>query len=387
MHSGKFVLAQLLEWIHPQQFRRCVHRHGGNHKVRSFSCWDQFVCLAFAQLSYRESLRDIESCLRSHHGQLYHLGVRGEVSRSTLADANENRDWRIYADLAQSLIRRARPLYAGDDLGLELDQTAYALDATIIDLCLSVFPWARFHHAKGAIKMHTLLDLRGSLPTAVRVTPGRTYETGWLDQLLFDTNAIYIMDRGYLDFARLYTIEQAQAFFIIRAKQNLRYCRLHSHPVDPATGLCSDQTIALTGQTSARFYPDKLRRVRFYDRDHARALVFLTNHFALPALTVAQLYRRRWRVELFFKWIKQHLRIKGFYGTSFNAVCTQIWVAVCVYVLVAIIRKQLKIQASMFDILQVLSVNLFDQTPLPELLTQVIPQKQQATLPNQLMLL
>lgn len=386
MHSGKFVLAQLLDLIHPQQFQRCVHRYGGNYKVRGFSCWDQFLCLAFAQLAYRESLRDIESCLRSHQGQLYHLGLRGEVARSTLADANENRDWRIYADLAQSLIRQARPLYAGDDLGIELDQTAYALDATIIDLCLSVFPWARFHHAKGAIKMNTLLDLRGNLPTAVCVTPGRTYETAWLDHLLFETNAIYIMDRGYLDFARLYTIEQAQAFFIIRARQNLTYCRLHSHPVDTETGLCSDQTIALTGPRSALFYPDKLRRVRFYDRENERALVFLTNHFALPALTVAQLYRRRWRVELFFKWIKQHLRIKGFYGTSFNAVCTQIWIALCVYVMVAIVRKQFKISASMFDILQILSVNPFDQTPLPELLAKTKSQKQQADPPNQLLL-
>ena len=386
MHSGKFVLAQLLDLIHPQQFQRCVHRYGGNYKVRGFSCWDQFLCLAFAHLAYRESLRDIESCLRSHQGQLYHLGLRGEVARSTLADANENRDWRIYADLAQSLIRQARPLYAGDDLGIELDQTAYALDATIIDLCLSVFPWARFHHAKGAIKMNTLLDLRGNLPTAVCVTPGRTYETAWLDHLLFETNAIYIMDRGYLDFARLYTIEQAQAFFIIRARQNLTYCRLHSHPVDTETGLCSDQTIALTGPRSALFYPDKLRRVRFHDRENERALVFLTNHFALPALTVAQLYRRRWRVELFFKWIKQHLRIKGFYGTSFNAVCTQIWIALCVYVMVAIVRKQFKISASMFDILQILSVNPFDQTPLPELLAKTKSQKQQADPPNQLLL-
>ncbi len=370
MHSGKFLLAQLLDWIHPQQFQRCVARYGGDYKVRRFSCWDQFLCLAFAQLTYRESLRDIEACLRSRRPQLYHLGLRGEISRTTLADANETRDWRIYADLAHGLIRQARQLYAHDDLGVELAQTAYALDATTIDLCLSLFPWARFRRTKGAVKMHTLLDLRGSIPTTVSVSDGRTHEVNWLDQLAFEANSIYIMDRGYLDFARLHSIEQSQAFFVIRAKERLNYCRLHSHPVITTTGLRSDQTISLTGFYSRQSYPDKLRRVRFYDAEQERALVFLTNHFGLPALTVSRLYCLRWRVELFFKWIKQHLRIKAFYGTSPNAVRTQLWIAVSVYVLVAIIRKQLKIEASMFTILQILSVSAFDKTPLPQLLTQ-----------------
>ena len=386
MHSGKFVLAQLLDWIHPQQFQRCVTRYGGDYKVRRFSCWDQFLCLAFAQLTYRESLRDIEACLRSRRPQLYHLGLRGEVSRTTLADANEARDWRIYADLAHGLIRQARQLYAHDDLGIELEQTAYALDATTIDLCLSLFPWARFRRTKGAVKMHTLLDVRGSIPTTVSVSDGRTHEVNWLDQLAFETNAIYIMDRGYLDFARLHTIAQAQAFFVIRAKERLNYCRLHSHPVVTDTGLRSDQTISLTGFYSRQSYPDKLRRVRFYDVEQERALVFLTNHFALPALTVSRLYCLRWRVELFFKWIKQHLRIKAFYGTSPNAVRTQLWIAVCVYVLVAIIRKQLKIEASMFTILQILSVSTFDKTPLPQLLAQAELQTLPDDSHNQLLL-
>jgi hypothetical protein len=386
MHTGKFVLAQLLDWIHPQQFQRCVARYGGDYKVRRFSCWDQFLCLAFAQLTYRESLRDIEACLRSRRPQLYHLGLRGEISRATLADANESRDWRIYADLAHGLIQQARPLYAHDDLGVELAQTAYALDATTIDLCLSLFPWARFRRTKGAIKMHTLLDLRGSIPTTVSVSEGRTHEVNWLDQLAFETNAIYIMDRGYLDFARLHAIEAAQAFFVIRAKERLNYCRLHSHPVATATGLRSDQTISLTGFYSRQAYPDKLRRVRFYDGEQERALVFLTNHFALPALTVSRLYCLRWRVELFFKWIKQHLRIKAFYGTSPNAVRTQLWIALCVYVLVAIIRKQLKIEASMFTILQILSVNAFDKTPLPQLLAQAELQSLPDDSHNQLLL-
>jgi hypothetical protein len=386
MHSGKFVLAQVLDWIHPQQFQRCVARYGGDYKVRSFSCWDQFLCLAFAQLTYRESLRDIEACLRSRRAQLYHLGLRGEVARSTLAEANESRDWRIYADLAHGLIRQARPLYATDALGVELAQTAYALDATTIDLCLSLFPWARFRRTKGAIKMHTLLDVRGSIPTTVCVSEGRTHEVNWLDQLAFESNAIYIMDRGYLDFARLHTIETAQAFFVIRAKDRLNYCRLHSHPVARATGLRSDQTISLTGFYPAKSYPDKLRRVRFYDVEQERALVFLTNHFGLPALTVSRLYCLRWRVELFFKWIKQHLRIKAFYGTSPNAVRTQLWIAVSIYVLVAIIRKQLKIEASLFTILQILSVSAFDKTPLPQLFANVELQSLTDDSHNQLLL-
>lgn len=386
MRTGKFVLAQLLDRIHPQQFQRCVARYGGDYKVRRFSCWDQFLCLAFAQLTYRESLRDIEACLRSRRPQLYHLGLRGEVSRATLADANESRDWRIYADLAHGLIQQARRLYADDDLGVVLAETAYALDATTIDLCLSLFPWARFRRTKAAIKMHTLLDLRGSIPTTVCVTEGRTHEVNWLDQLAFEANAIYIMDRGYLDFRRLYAIEQSQAFFVIRAKQRLQYGRLHSHPVDTATGLRSDQIISLSGFYSAKAYPDKLRRVRFYDVEQQRALAFLTNHFGLPALTVAHLYCLRWRVELFFKWIKQHLRIKAFYGTSPNAVRTQLWIAVCVYVLVAIVRKQLKSDASLFTILQILSVNAFDKTPLSQLLVNAEAQTLMDDSHNQLLL-
>ena len=386
MHSGKFVLAQLLDWIHPQQFQRCVTRYGGDYKVRRFSCWDQFLCLAFAQLTYRESLRDIEACLRSRRPQLYHLGLRGEVSRTTLADANESRDWRIYADLAHGLIRRARQLYAHEDLGVELEQTAYALDATTIDLCLSLFPWARFRRTKAAIKMHTLLDVRGSIPTTVSVSDGLTHEVNWLDEVAFETNAIYIMDRGYLDFARLHAITQAQAFFVIRAKERLNYCRLHSHPVATDTGLRSDQTISLSSFYPRQYYPDKLRRVRFYDVEQERALVFLTNHFALPALTVSHLYCLRWRVELFFKWIKQHLRIKAFYGTSPNAVRTQLWIAVSVYVLVAIIRKELKIEASMFTILQILSVSTFDKTPLRQLLARAELQNLTNDSHNQLIL-
>ena len=303
-----------------------------------------------------------------------------------MADANEARDWRIYADLAHGLIQQARRLYADDDLGVTLAEPAYALDATTIDLCLSLFPWARFRRTKAAIKMHTLLDLRGSIPTTVCVTEGRTHEVHWLDQLAFEANAIYIMDRGYLDFRRLYTIEQSQAFFVIRAKQRLQYCRLHSHPVATATGLRSDQTISLSGFYSAKAYPDKLRRVRFYDVEQQRALVFLTNHFGLPALTVARLYCLRWRVELFFKWIKQHLRIKAFYGTSPNAVRTQLWIAVCVYVLVAIVRKQLKSEASLFTILQILSVNAFDKTPLPQLLANAELQTLTDESHNQLLL-
>lgn len=334
----------------------------------------------------RKFARQRKACLRSRHPQLYHLGLRGEVSRATLADANEARDWRLYADLVHSLIRQVRALYATDDWGVELAQTAYALDATTLDLCLSLFPWARFRRTKGAVKMHTLLDLRGSLPTTVCVSEGRTHEVNWHDQLAFETNAIYIMDRGCLDFARLYAIEQAQAFFVIRAKERLNDCRLHSHPVAADTGWRSDPSISLTGFYSRQAYPDKLRRGRFYDAAQERGLVFLTNHFALPALTVSRLYCLRWRVELCFQWIKQPLRIKAFYGTSPNAVRTQLWIAVCVYVRVAIIRKQLKIEASLFTILQILSVNAFDKTPPPQLLAQAQLQSLPDDSLNQLLL-
>jgi hypothetical protein len=376
MNSGKFVLAQLLDWIHPQQFQRCVARYGGDAKVSQFSCWSQFVCLAFAQLTWRESLRDIEACLNSRHRQLYHLGLRGPVHRTTLADANEQRDWRIYADLAQGLLRQARALYAQDPLRLELDAAVYALDASIIDLGLGLCPWARFDRERAAVKLHTQLDLRGALPAAVQVTPATTQEVTWLDTLALEPGAFYLMDRGYVDYGRLHAIERARAWYVTRAKRRMRYCRLHSHPVDKATGLRSDQTISLTGFYAAKDYPDKLRRVRIYDAEHTRSLVFLTNHFALPALVVAQLYRQRWQVELFFKWLKQHLRIKAFYGRGENAVRTQLWVALCVYALVAIVRKQVKSEASLFEILQVLSVSVFDKTPVATLFAEAPPQSE-----------
>ncbi len=352
------------------EFRKCVDRYKGNYKVRSFSCWDQYLCMAFAQLTYRESLRDIQACLRASNQKLYHMGVRGRVSRNTLAHANQCRDWRIYADLAQVLISIARPLYSKDEFGIQLDQTAYALDSTVIDLCLSVFPWARFRKSKAAIKLHTLLDLRGTIPTMVYITGGRVHDVNILDNLLIEPGAIYIMDRAYTDFARLHVLHQHCAFFVIRAKTNFNFKRLYSHPVDKATGLQCDQTVVLTGYYSHKSYPEKLRRIRFFDAEHNRRLVFLSNNFFLPAATIAQLYRCRWQVELFFKWIKQHLRIKAFYGTSENAVKTQIWIAISVYVLVAIVKKRLKINRSLYTILQILSVTLFEKTPLLQVLAR-----------------
>lgn len=374
MNSGKYILTQLLDWIHPQQFHRCVARYGGDRYVTQFSCWNQFVCLTFAQLTWRESLRDIEACLNSRHSRLYHLGLRGSVHRSTLADANEQRDWRIYADLAHDLLCQARRLYADDPLQVELDEAVYALDASIIDLGLSLCPWARFDRQRAAVKLHTQLDLRGSLPANVQITPANTQEVTWLDTLPYEPGAFYLMDRGYVDYSRLNSIERARAWYVTRAKSRMRYCRLHSHPVDRATGLRSDQTISLTGFYAAKDYPDKLRRVRFYDVEQQRGLVFLTNHFGLPALVVAQLYRQRWQVELFFKWLKQHLRIKAFYGRSENAVRTQLWVALCVYALVAMVRKQVKSEASLFEILQVLSVSVFDKTLVATLFSDARPQ-------------
>ena len=364
------VFTQLTEWIPHYTFRRIVARHHGNYKVQSFSCWDQFLCLAFAQLTYRESLRDIEVCLRSRSSQLYRLGIRGSVSRSTLAHANEHRPWQMYADLAEHLIAKARRLYAGDSFGVELDQTVYALDATTVDLCLSVFPWAHFRSTKAAIKINTLLDLRGAIPTMIHVTPGDIHEVNWLDDLIFEPGAFYIMDRGYLDFARLYRIVQAGAFFIIRAKRGLKLARLYSRPVDFATGVRCDQTVRPTGVDTRHEYPAKLRRIKFYDAANDRTFVFLTNHFELPAATIAALYAKRWQIELFFRWIKQNLRIKTFYGTSDNAVKTQIWIALCVYVLVAIVKKELKLEPSLYEILQILSVTPFEQIPLHELLTK-----------------
>ena len=384
MHTGKFVLAQLLDWVHPQQFQRCVTRYGGNYKVSQFACWSQFVCMVFAQLTWRESLRDIEACLNSRHAQLYHLGLRGPIHRSTLADANEQRDWRIYADLAQGLLGQARRLYATDDLRVELEQAVYALDASVIELGLSLCPWARYDRTRAAVKLHTQLDLRGPLPAAVLITPARQQEILWLDALDYEAGAFYLMDRGFVDYGRLHTIERARAWFVIRAKSPMRYCRLHSSAVDRTTGLRSDQIITLTGRFAAHDYPDKLRRVRCYDPVRARSLVFLTNHFGLPALLVAQLYQQRWQVELFFKWLKQHLRIKAFYGRSENAVRTQLWIALSVYALVAIARKQMKSELSLFEILQVLSVSVFDKTPMAELFAAATPQNQEPTSSNQL---
>jgi len=349
------------------EFRKCVNRYNGNYRVKSFSCLDQFLCMAFAQLTYRESLRDIEACLRSMHNKLYHIGIRGSIARSTLADANEKRDWRIYADFAHVLIHTARDLYQDEDIGIELDQTAYAFDSTTIELCLSLFPWAQFRKHKAALKMHTLMDLRGSIPSFIRITAGKVHDVNILDMLTPEPGSIYVMDRAYLDFARLYFLTQFLAYFVIRSKKNLQARRLYSHPVDKATGLLCDQTVVLTGINTMKHYPEKLRRVRYFDTEKDKRLTFLTNNFSLPALTIAQLYKCRWQIELFFKWIKQNLRIKSFYGTSENAVKTQIWIAVSVYVLIAIIRKRLNSELSLYTILQILSITPFEKAPLNQL--------------------
>jgi len=369
MNQGNTIFAQVLDFLPKRQFRRCVARHQGNHRIRSFTCSDQFLCMAFAQLTYRDSLRDIECCLRAMKDKLYHMGIRGKISRSTLADANEKRDWRIYRDFAQILIRHARKLYADEDFGLQLDETVYALDATIIDLCLSVFPWAKFRKSKGAVKLHTLLDLRGAIPTVVSITDGKVHELNILDRLIAEIGAIYIMDRGYLDFERLFMLNQTPAFFVIRSKANTRLRRLYSLPVDKSCGLRCDQIVIPAGFYTQKAYPAKLRRIKYFDDQQKKNLVFLTNHFTLPALTVAELYRCRWQIELFFKWIKQHLRIKAFYGTSENAVKTQIWIAISVYVLVAIVKKRLRIELSLYTILQIFSLTLFEKKPILQVLT------------------
>ena len=369
MHSGNLVFAQLMEFVPWHTFRRLVAKYRGDFNVRSFSCLDQFLSMAFAQLTYRESLRDIEACLRAQPTKLYHMGLRGTVSRSALADANERRDWRIYAEFAQALIRTARRLYAQDSLSVDLAETVYALDATTIDLCLSLFPWAKFRTTKAAVKLHTLLDLRGAIPSFIHISDGKLHEVNTLDIVPLEAGSFYVMDRGYLDFKRLFTITQASAFFVIRGKSNLKCRRVYSHPVDKATGLLCDQSVLLTGFYQAKDYPDKLRRVKFHDKETDKTLVFLTNNFTLPAMTIAELYRCRWQVELFFRWIKQNLRIKTFYGTSENAVKAQIWIAVSVYVLVAIMKKRLKIEASLYTILQVLSVTIFERMPLLQALT------------------
>ena len=366
MNYGRIIFAQLMDFLPIYDFRRCVERYDGNKHTKGFSCWDQYLCMAFAQLTYRESLRDIEACLRAIPTRRYHMGIRGSVARSTLGEANEKRDWRIYADFAQVLISQARSLYSKDDFGLELEKTVYALDSTTIDLCLSLFPWAHFRKTKAAVKLHTLLDLRGSIPALSFITDGKVHDVNILDYLLPEAGSFYIMDRGYLDYTRLYKIHLSQAFFIIRAKSNTQFRRVYSHEVDRACGLICDQSGVLIGFYTAQEYPDKIRRIKFYDTETRKRLVFLTNNFILPALTIAQLYKCRWKIELFFKWIKQHLRIKAFFGTSDNAVKTQIWIAISVYVLVAIARKRLHLEASLYTMLQVLSLTLFEKTPIKE---------------------
>ena len=384
MNIGKTVFAQLMDFVPAHEFRRCVERYSGDYKTSSFSCWDQFLCMAFAQLTYRESLRDIETCLRAAGARLYHLGIRGHVSRSTLADANEKRDWHIYADLAQVLIRSARQLYAQESFGVDLEQTVYALDCTTIDLCLALFPWARYRDKNAAVKMHTLLDLHGNIPAFISVAPAKIHEIHVLDQLVVEAGSLYLVDRAYLDFERLYALKQALAFFIIRARKNFYFQRISSQVIDKDTGLRCDQIIRLKSFYPAKYYPEPLRRIRYHDADTDKNLVFLTNNFLLPALTISQLYRCRWQVELFFKWIKQHLRIKRFYGVSPNAVKTQIWIAVSVYVLLAIVRKRLGLELSLYPISQILSVTLFEKVPILQALSQSQSLDQTSVLCNQL---
>jgi len=386
MNTGRTAFSQIMDFLPLRDFRKCVKRYRGNHKVQKFSCLDQFLCMAFAQLTYRESLRDIEVCLRAMQTKLYHMGIRSRISKSTLADANENRDWRIYGDFAQVLIHMARELYIEEEFAVELDQTVYALDSTTIDLCLSLFPWAKFRKHKAGIKLHTLLDLRGNIPTFIRITEALRHDVNILDDLLLEAGAFYIMDRGYLDFGRLYTFHQCLAFFVTRAKGNFQFRRLYSCPVDKSTGLRCDQTIVLTGFYTSKDYPEKLRRVSYVDKQTEQSLVFLTNCFTLPAITIAQLYKCRWQVELFFKWIKQHLRIKAFFGTTENAVKTQIWIAISVYVLVAIIKKQLNLDLNLYTILQILSVTLFEKVSILQVLMEAGYKTDNTDSCNQLML-
>ncbi len=386
MNLGRSVFSQLMDQLPCYEFQKCVARYRGDYQQKKFSCWDQFLAMAFAQLTYRESLRDIEACLRSMSGKLYHMGFRGKAARSTLADANESRDWRIYADFAQVLIGIARPLYARDPIGVDLDQSLYALDSTTIDLCLTLFPWARFRKHKAAVKMHTLLDLHGNIPTFISITDGKTHDVNILDEFGPEPGAFYVMDRAYVDFERLFVFTLCSSFFVVRTKRNVVLQRRYSHTVDKSTGVRSDQTVILTAIKSAKAYPDPLRRVSYFDAQTNKRLQFLTNNFALPALTIAEIYRSRWQVELFFKWIKQHLRIKKFYGASENAVKTQIWIAVSVYVLVAIVRKRLGLEASLYQILQILSVTLFEKTPILQALQPSDSHENLLADPNQLIL-
>ncbi len=384
MNTGKTLFAQVMDFLPWKTFHRIVDRYRGNYRIRTLSRADQFRIMAFAQLTYRESLRDIEVCLAAQAGKLYHMGIAEPVARSTLADANESRDWHIYFEFAQRLIVKARALYAGDDFGVELTNTVYALDATTIDLCLSMFPWAPFRSTKAAVKLHTLLDLRGSIPTFIHISDGKLHDVNVLDLIIIEAGAFYIMDRGYLDFKRLYALDQGRGFFVTRAKRNLDARRVYSAPVDRSTGLISDQTIALNGHYAAKRYPAHLRRIRFRGPETGKVLAFLTNQFTLPALTICALYKCRWQVELFFKWIKQHLRIKRFYGTSENAVRTPIWIAISVYVLVAIIKKQLKLDSSLHTLLQILSLTLFEKLPLQQAVAETAPVNNDTVLHNQL---
>jgi hypothetical protein len=386
VNTGKLVFAQVMENIHPEQFQRCVRRYGGDYKVKTFSCWDQFLCMAFGQLTFRESLRDVEVCLRSRPDQLYHLGLGGLVSHSTLADANQSRDWRIYADLAQILINRARKLYRDEPIGMELQETVYALDSTTIDLCLNLFPWAHFRRTKAAVKLHTLLDLRGSIPTFISISDGKQADVRVLDELVPEPGAFYVMDRGYVDFRRLYALAMAGAFFVTRTKRGIQFTRREARPVDYLAGVRYDQTVRLKNPTTRQHYPEQFRRVRYYDQETKRDFVFLTNNLLLPATVIAFLYKCRWKVELFFKWIKQNLRIKHFYGTSDNAVKTQVWISICVYVLAAILRKQLQCQRSLSEIIQILSVNVFEKVPLQQLITEFHLDSEISNHSNQLML-
>jgi hypothetical protein len=384
MNAGRTVFAQLVEQLPHKEFQKCVARYHGDANPRGFSCWDQYLAMAFAQPTYRESLRDIEACLGAMQPKLYHRGFRGRVRKSTLADANDAHDWRIYADFAQVLIAQARPLYAADPIGIELDQSLYALDSSTIDLCLSLFPWARFRRHKAAVKMHTLLDLRGNIPTFIHITDGKVHDVNVLDLILPEAGAFYVMDRDYIDFERLYRFVLESAFFVVRTKSNMLLQRRYSHRVDKDSGVRSDQTVVLASMESASVYPDAMRKVAYVDAETGKRLVFLTNNFALPAATIAAIYKQRWQVELFFKWIKQHLRIKAFYGTSENAVKTQIWIAVSVYVLVAIVRKRLELKASLYQILQVLSLTLFEKPPILRALQQIDSQDDLPCISNQL---
>jgi len=387
MYIGKLVFSQVMDHLPMKAFHRCVQRYDGNYKIKTFACLDQFLCMAFAQITYRESLRETEICLRVQKEKLYHMGIRGGISRNTLSNANKNRDWRIYADFAQSLIKIARPLYAQDDLGLELDNTVYALDASTIDLCLSVFPWALFRSSKSAIKLHTLIDLRGNIPTFIHISDGKLHDVNALDILYIEPGAFYIMDRGYLDFSRLFTMDQTGAFFVIRAKKNTLYQRRYSNKVteeEKAAGVKCDQTIILTGSKAKKDYPQPLRRIKYYDKKTGKTFNFLTNNFLVPAQTIADLYRYRWQVELFFKWIKQHLRIKSFFGTTENAVKTQIWIAVSVYVLIAIIKRRLDLKIELYTILQILSLTIFEKTPLNKLFSNSSHKIEGADLSKQL---